>query len=83
MVIKKILKYETYVILGVLLSLVVLIKILFKLNISSDWFWFIAGIALLLEGVLDLKKQTKFDKKYKIISKKEYEKTMGIENTNP
>ncbi len=72
MVIKKILKYETYVVLGMLLSLAVLVKIIFKLNISSDWFWFLAGIALLLEGVLDLKKQKRFNEKYKIVSKEEY-----------
>ncbi len=44
-----------------------LIKLLGFYEFSSDWFWFLAGIGLTVEGSIVLAKQRKFDKKYKII----------------
>jgi len=31
-----------------------------------DWFWFLAGMGLIVEGSISLVKQRKFDRKYKI-----------------
>ncbi len=73
MVLKKVLKYETYVIAGILLIVLAFLKAMNIINISSDWFWFIAGVALTIEGILDLSKQKQFKEKYKVVSKKEYE----------
>ena len=46
-----------------------LIKLLGIYNFSSDWFWFIAGIALIIEGTISWSKQKKFDRKYKIVER--------------
>lgn len=70
--IKKLFQYETYIVAGLLMVLGTLAKLIFNLKIDSDWFWFIAGLALVLEGVIDLSKQKQFSKKYKVISKKEF-----------
>ena len=43
------------------------LKLLGYFNFSSDWFWFLAGVGLVVEGGISLAKQRKFDKKYKII----------------
>ena len=42
-------------------------KIFGLYDISSDWFWFLAGLGLILEGLISLLKQRRFDKKFKII----------------
>lgn len=41
------------------------------IKISSDWFWCLAGLAIVIEGLTSLIKQKKFDKKYKIVEKEE------------
>ena len=38
--------------------------------IDSDWFCFLAGLAITIEGIIALVKQKQFDKKYKIVLKK-------------
>ncbi len=77
MVTKKILQYETYVFVGLLLVVGTFAKLVFDVHIDSDWFWFIAGVALVLEGFLLLSKQRQFSKKYKVISKKEFNELWG------
>ncbi len=47
-----------------------LIKLLGIYDFSSDWFWFLAGIGLAVEGAISLNKQRQFDKKYKIVERK-------------
>jgi uncharacterized membrane protein len=74
MVTKKILQYETYIIIGSLMVITTFLKLMGFVEISSDWFWFIAGLALVFEGVMDLSKDRKFRKKYKIVSHEEYVK---------
>ena len=44
-----------------------LIKLLGFYEFSSDWFWFLAGIGLMVEGSIALAKQRKFDKKYRVV----------------
>lgn len=51
----------------------ILAKLLFSVNIDSDWFWLMAAFALTVEGVINLKTQNKFKDKYKVLSKKEFD----------
>ena len=37
-------------------------------DFSSDWFWLLAGLGLVVEGAISLVKQNRFDRKYKIIA---------------
>lgn len=77
MVIGKIVQYETYIVIGLFMIVATLAKLLGFVDLSSDWFWFIAGLALVSEGVIDLSKQKKFSKKYKVISKQEFNELWG------
>ena len=75
MVIKKVVaRYEMFIIVGILMTIGTLLKLFWNYNIDSDWFWFLAGVGLVVEGSISLVKQNRFDKKFKIITKKEYEK---------
>ncbi len=51
------------------MAIIVLGKLLGFYDTSSDWFWFIASIGLIIEGIISLVKQKKFDNKYQIIEK--------------
>lgn len=73
----KLVKYESYVIVGVLMVIGTLAKLLGFIDLSSDWFWFIAGVALVFEGIIDLSKQKQFSTKYKVISKQEFNELWG------
>lgn len=64
-------KYEVFVFVGFLMVLLTLVKLLGFYDFSSDWFWFLAGVGLVIEGVISMVKQRRFDRKYKIIEKKE------------
>ena len=59
--------YDLFIIVGILMAIGTLGKIFGLYNISSDWFWFLAGLGLILEGLISLLKQRRFDKKFKII----------------
>jgi hypothetical protein len=63
------LSYVLIVVIGIVVSTGVITKIVFGFNIDSDWFWFLTGVGLAFNGIIALKKQKKFDKKYKIIEK--------------
>ena len=67
---KKFIKNETFIFFGILISGGTLLKIIGKVNINSDWFWFLAGITITVEGMINLFKQKQFDEKYKIILRK-------------
>jgi len=60
-------KYEVFIFTGLLMVIGTLIKLLGFYEFSSDWFWFLAGIGLTVEGSIALAKQRKFDKKYKVV----------------
>lgn len=62
-------RYEIFVIVGVLMVFGTLVKLLGFVDFSSDWFWFLAGVGLVVEGMISLVKQKKFDRKYKIIER--------------
>ena len=67
------LRYEVFVFVGILMTLGTIIKLLGIIDFSSDWFWLIAGIGLIIEGAISWRKQKQFDNKYKIMTKDEYE----------
>lgn len=69
--IDNIVSYEVFIIVGILIALGAVAKLLGFVDFSSDWFWFLAGIGLIVEGIISLAKQKRFDKKYKIIEKEE------------
>lgn len=65
-------KYSSYILLitlGVLMVIGTFLKLLGVWDISSDWFWFLAGAGVVIETIIALQKQKKFDNKYKIIEK--------------
>ena len=62
-------RYESFIIVGIIMVIGTLIKLLGLYNFSSDWFWFLAGVGLVVEGGISLIKQRKFDKKYKIVER--------------
>ena len=59
---KKFARYETFIFVGVIMCIGVLIKLFGKYDFSSDWFWFLAGLGLIVEGAISHIKQKKFDK---------------------
>jgi len=63
--------YELFIAVGLLMIIAASIKLLGWLDYSSDVFWFIAGLALTVEGAILLKKQRMFNRKYKIVLRKE------------
>jgi len=59
---------------GLLTALAVLAKLFLGFDIDSDWFWFLAGIGLAIEGVVSFRRQRRFDKKYKIVERQNLKK---------
>ena len=58
--IKNLIRYELFIVVGVLMTIGTLIKLIGFYDFSSDWFWFIAGVGLVVEGLISLSKQQKF-----------------------
>ncbi len=63
-------RYEAFIFVGILMAIGTLIKLLGFYDFSSDWFWFLAGVGLAVQGAISLNKQRQFDKKYKIVERK-------------
>jgi len=57
------------VLVGCLMALAVLGKLFLGFDIDSDWFWFLAGVGLAVEGVISFKARRRFDAKYSIVTK--------------
>ena len=51
------------------MALGVLVKVFFGFDLDSDWFWFMAGVGLAVEGVISMRRQKRFDKRYKVVSR--------------
>ena len=66
---EKFARYESFIFIGIIMTFGVLIKLLNLYEFSSDWFWLLAGLGLIVEGTISLIKQRKFDNKYKVIEK--------------
>jgi len=62
-------RYELFVLIGLVIAFGALIKLLGICDFSSDWFWFFVGMGLIIEGIISFVKQRRFDRKYKIIEK--------------
>lgn len=62
-------RYEVFIIVGLLMAVGTAIKLFGYYDFSSDWFWLLAGVGLVVEGAIALAKQRKFDKKYRIIER--------------
>ena len=71
MKIENLVRYEGFIFVGILMTILTLVKLLGYADFSSDWFWFVAGIGLTIEGTISFIKQRRFDKKYKIIERVE------------
>lgn len=63
--------YEMFILVGVLMTIGVSVKLLGYYNFSSDWFWLLAGLGLIVEGSISSIKQRRFDKKYKVVERKD------------
>lgn len=68
------LRYEGFILIGFIIAAGALIKLLGLYDFSSDWFWFLAGLGLIVEGTISWIKQKRFDRKYKIIERSPEEK---------
>lgn len=66
---ENLMRYELFIIVGIFMIIGTLIKLTGIYDFSSDWFWFLAGLGLIVEGIISLIKQRKFDKKFKIIER--------------
>jgi len=70
-----------FILVGLLMVAGTLLKLTKILYFDSDWFWFIAGLGLTVEAIISLVKQRKFNKKYRILSREEFDRLSG-ENKN-
>lgn len=59
--------HALFILVGIALVIGTLLKLLGVVNVDSDWYWCLAGFGLVIEGIISLVKQKKFNKKYKII----------------
>ena len=71
-------RYETFILIGILIVAGTFIKLMGFIDFSSDWFWLLAGIGLVIEGTISMIKQRKFDRKYKIIEVSKLEPNKGF-----
>lgn len=67
-------RYEGFILVGILMVVGTIVKLEGIYDFSSDWFWLIAGLGLVIEGTISYVKQNRFDNKFKVITKEEYEK---------
>jgi len=51
------LTYYTLIVVGILMTIGTFLKLIGAANIDSDWFWFLAGVGLGVEGIVTLFKQ--------------------------
>ncbi len=68
---------ELFIAVGILMVAGTLLKLTGVFHLDSDWFWFIAGLGLTVEGIISLIKQKQFNKKYKVLSKEEFERLVS------
>ena len=61
--------YEVFILIGFIMAAGTFMKLLGFYDFSSDWFWFLAGIGLMIEGSISLVKQKKFENKYRIVER--------------
>jgi len=57
------------ILMGAVMAFGVLAKKFFEFDMDSDWFWFMAGVGLAVEGVISMRRQRRFDKRYKVVQR--------------
>ncbi len=57
------------ILMGIIMSFGVLAKVFLGFDLDSDWFWFMAGIGLAVEGTISMRRQRRFDNKYKVVKR--------------
>jgi len=62
-------KSGSVILLGTLIVIGVILKVTGIIDISSDWFWLLAGLGIAIEGLSSLRRQKALDEKYKIIKR--------------
>ncbi|MDD4983688.1 MAG: hypothetical protein PHH82_02515 [Candidatus ainarchaeum sp.] len=62
---ENVIRYESFILVGVLMTAGTLLKLLGVIDISSDWFWLLAGVGLTVEGAISMIKQRRFDRNSK------------------
>ena len=62
-------RYTLFILVGILIVVGAFIKLIGLADFSSDWFWFLAGLELVVEGYISLAKHRTFDRKYKVIER--------------
>jgi hypothetical protein len=67
-------KYEIFILVGILMVIGTVLKLAGIHDFSSDWFWLLAGVGLIIEGTISYVKQKRFDRKYKVVERHEAEK---------
>lgn len=66
---KSLITYQTFIIIGVLMTVGTLLKLFGIIDFSSDWFWFMAGVGLVIEGSVYYVNQKRFEQKYKVVDR--------------
>ncbi|MFA6022942.1 MAG: hypothetical protein WC781_02535 [Candidatus Pacearchaeota archaeon] len=67
--IENMIRYEAFILVGVLMTIFSAMKVIWGYTFSSDWLWLLAGVGLTVEGLISWSKQKRFDKKYKVIER--------------
>lgn len=62
-------KHELFLIVGIIMVIGTGLKLSGLFSFSSDWFWMVAGVGLVVEGLIMTGNRKKFEKKYKVIKK--------------
>ena len=62
-------RYEMFILVGLLIVVGTLVKLVGIYDFSSDWFWLLAGLGLMVEGAISFAKHKRFEKKYKVIER--------------
>ena len=66
------LDYVNYILIitvGFGMAVAVFLKLVAGFNVDSDWFWFMAGLGIAIEGMISFEKQKRFDQKYKVVKR--------------
>jgi len=52
--------FVSLILLGIGMSAMVLMKIFGGYDIDSDWFWFLTGLGLMVQGIISSRQRKKF-----------------------
>jgi len=69
--------HELFIVVGFLMVVGTFLKLMGVIHLDSDWFWFVAGLGLVVEGMTSLVKNKRFNQKYKVLTKEEFDRLVG------